>query len=315
MHREIEPTDLEAIPLPQREGVRVGSYERLEEALDRSLVVLAMGEAITVEKSAAPNELSPEPRYELLADEAPAPAITRELEAYEFEELHARDGTAEVRVRSYLGGWMAAVFWVLAVLIAFGYQQRHPELVELGASSSIGLIERREWWRPMTAMFLHADGGHVAGNLASGFLFGGLVAGAIGALRGWAMILLTGVLANITVSWITFPEAFSSIGASTAVFGALGILSGLGIAMVRAESGGHRSRRAWLRLFAPLFGGWVILGWWGGGSIDGNTDVLGHVAGFAWGVPLGWFGSRWQIGPGNPDVADAVQISRRPGIS
>jgi membrane associated rhomboid family serine protease len=155
--------------------------------------------------------------------------------------------------------------------------------VDIAASSSKGLLERHEWWRPFTALFLHADVPHLLGNLLSGMFFGTMVARTIGPWRGWALILACGTAGNLITSLITWPESFVSIGASTAVFGALGILSGSGfIAMLR-----QRARLPWARIAAPVLAGVVLLGWLGGGREGGNTDVLGHVFGFASGLAAG----------------------------
>ena len=48
-----------------------------------------------------------------------------------------------------------------------------------------------------------------------------------------------------------------------------------------------RMRLPWARITAPLFAGIVLLGWLGGGSRGGNTDVLGHVFGFTSGLIAG----------------------------
>ena len=48
-----------------------------------------------------------------------------------------------------------------------------------------------------------------------------------------------------------------------------------------------RSRAPWLRLLAPLIGGIVVLAMTGSGLPESNTDVTGHVFGFAAGVLAG----------------------------
>jgi membrane associated rhomboid family serine protease len=165
----------------------------------------------------------------------------------------------------------------------FLLQNADPTLVDRAASSSRGLIGDHEWWRPFTALFLHGDFPHLAGNLLSGLFFGTLVARSIGPWLGWALILACGVIGNSLTSALTWPEPFTSIGASTAVFGALGILSGLGFAtLLRA-----RHRLPWAKLTAPLVAGIILLGWLGGGAPGGNTDVLGHIFGFASGLGAG----------------------------
>ena len=114
-------------------------------------------------------------------------------------------------------------------------------------------------------------------------VFATLVAKMIGPLLGWALILGCGTLGNIFTSRLTYPEPFISLGASTAVFAALGILSGLGV----AETLRDHARLPWLRISAPFLAGLILLGWLGGGSGGGNSDVLGHVFGFSSGLVAG----------------------------
>ena len=66
------------------------------------------------------------------------------------------------------------------------------------------------------------------------------------------------------------------------MFAALGILSGHGVAETLREN----EPLPWLRIFAPVLAGVIMLGWLGGGH-DPNTDVLGHVFGFGTGLVAG----------------------------
>jgi rhomboid protease GluP len=263
---------------PETENwVQVGHYSTLAQAFDHSLVILAMGEACRVteaEKSGA---------YDLQAEMHPAPGISGELDAY------ARETAMPITPRPtgnewlrHSAGWRYCWVWVLVLMAVFYWQGQDQFLVERAASSSVGLIDRGEWWRPITALFLHKDAGHLAGNLVGGVIFATLVARSVGPLLGWTMILACGALGNIITSRLTYPEPFVSIGASTAVFAALGILSGVGI----SETIRERARQPWLRITAPVFAGIILLGWLGGGH-DPQTDVLGHVFGFSSGLVAG----------------------------
>ena len=263
----------------EEDWVQVGHYPTLQDAYDHGLVILAMGEACRVEETAVPGE------FDLQAEALPAAKISDELEAYgqEIALPVARPAAASEWARHSSGSGFCAV-WVIALVAVFYWQGQDPRLVERAASSSVGLIARGEWWRPFTALFLHADLGHLVGNLASGIVFATLVAKMIGPLLGWALILGSGMLGNIITSRLTYPQPFISLGASTAVFAALGILSGLGV----AETLRDHARLPWLRISAPFLAGLVLLGWLGGGGGPGtNTDVLGHVFGFSSGLVAG----------------------------
>lgn len=269
----------QAEPLPQEEEwVKVGHYPNLREAYDHGLVILAMGEACRVEEAEAPGE------YDLQAEVHPAGKIHHELEAYGQESSLLKPvSRTEEETKAYPAGLWVTALWIVALIAVFNWQGRDPLLVDRGASSSVAILRDGEWWRAFTALFLHADIPHLAGNLAGGAVFATLVSRAVGPLAAWPMILVCGALGNLLTAWIVSPENFVSIGASTAVFAALGILSGLGL----SETFRDRSNLPWARIVAPVLAGVVLLGWLGGGAPGSNTDVLGHVCGFGVGLLAG----------------------------
>lgn len=262
---------------PWDDWVQVGHYRTLDEAYDHGLVILAMGEACRVAEAEQPGE------FKLQAEAQPAARISQELEAYGQEMLLPvrTTSTASEWARHSSSAWWSAI-WITSLIAGFYWQGQDASLVERGASSSIGLIEFGEWWRPFTALFLHADLPHLVGNLVGGTIFATLVARLVGPLLGWALILASGTMGNVITSRLTYPEPFVSIGASSAVFAALGILSGLGI----LETLRDRARLPWVRIAAPVLAGVILLGWLGGGH-DIHTDVLGHAFGFGSGLVAG----------------------------
>ena len=262
----------------EEDWVQVGHYPTLQDAYDHGLVILAMGEACRVTEAATPGE------FNLQAEALPAAKISAELDAYGQEmALPVAWPPVAGEWTRHSPGWGFCAVWMIALIAVFYWQDQDSALAEKAASSSVGLIGRGEWWRPFTALFLHADVGHLVGNLLSGLVFGTLVSRMIGPLPGWALILGCGTLGNIITSRLTYPEAFTSIGASSAVFAALGILSGLGV----AETLRDRARLPWVRISAPFLAGLILLGWLGGGGHGTNTDVLGHIFGFSSGLVAG----------------------------
>ena len=267
----------------EEQWVGIGTYPSLGEAYDHGLVALAMGESIRVEAGEQPGE------FDLQAEAEAAPKIFAEITEYEKEANQAAlPPIIPSNWARHPAGWLYVLVWAAALIVAFYLQEKDPTLTDRGASSSIALITQGEWWRPFTALFLHGDGPHIVGNLASGAVFGILVAKSLGPLKGWALILLSGAAGNAITSLVTYPEPFTSIGASTAVFGALGILSGIGM----IENIREPVRMPWVRVTAPLLAGIVLLGWLGGAAPGTNTDVFGHVFGFCSGV-IGGAGSRY----------------------
>jgi membrane associated rhomboid family serine protease len=140
-----------------------------------------------------------------------------------------------------------------------------------------------EWWRALTALTLHLDQEHLLGNLLFG-VFAGLAAGRLlGPGVAWASIVGAAALANYTEMLIA-PAAHRAVGASTAVFAALGLLAG----WAWRQRLTLRERR-WYR-WAPLIAGVCLLTLLGAGTQ--HVDVLGHGLGFVFGVGVGWFYAR-----------------------
>jgi membrane associated rhomboid family serine protease len=247
----------------------VGAYGSFADAHQHAVVVLAMNLPCWIVPSAG--------GYAIFADAANGPGIRRELAQFDEEQ------SAPTPVEGELP-WFEPVreltfLWVLVLLGVFLFQLRDPMLADAGANSSRLVIDGGEWWRPFTAMFLHSDLQHLVGNLIFGSVFIMLAARSLGPLVAWPLIFTSGVAANIITAAWHHPEPFRAIGASTAVFGALGLLTGSGILR-------HQSRRQRIgSLFIPLAGGLVLFGWFGLGGP--GVDMLGHAAGFACGVVLG----------------------------
>jgi len=278
-------TDLSETPSPAEapDFILVGAYAGMAQAFERALVILAMGLACQIEKQPAGDG------YVLLAEPGEVERIRAELAMYEQEQ--AVPAPVVAVPREYDGGALPTALWVMTLCGVFWLQGDHPELVSNGVSSTHAIFEGGEWWRPFTALFLHADRMHLLSNLASGVLFGTWVCRSIGPWLGWALILTAGTLGNSLNAISRFDTSFASLGASTAVFGALGILTGVAVYQVTRDRPGPRS----FRYLVPLGGGLVLLSWFGVGS-DPRTDVTGHVCGFAAGVMLGIAAAWWRRG-------------------
>ncbi len=265
------------LPDEAPELVPVGEWSSLAEAHEHSLVVLAMNLECWV--------LNGGGRYAIHADPAQLPVIRREFALYEAEQSERRE---RVEPPVFPTGIELALAWAMTLLAVFLWQGSDLMLADRFCNSSRALVEGGEWWRPFTSLFLHADAGHLLGNVFIGGIFCVMVAQSVGAWRGWALILAAGTLGNALNAWLRFPAEFLSLGASTATFGAVGIL--VGTASVAAWRA--RSYREFRPVLVPVVIGLILLGWYGtGGESAGtegnNTDVAGHFAGWASGLLLG----------------------------
>jgi rhomboid protease GluP len=175
------------------------------------------------------------------------------------------------RLHSLTGAVATGVAFALG-LVAF-YLRTGPETsgsawFDRGSSDAAAIV-RGEWWRAVTALTLHADAGHVAGNAVLGGLLLTLLGRSVGPGVASALMLISGVGGTFATALLTRRD-FVSIGASTAVFGALGALAALP----------RESRRVWM----PVVGGLALLAFLGTSK---RADLAGHLFGFLAGVLSG----------------------------
>lgn len=181
---------------------------------------------------------------------------------------------------SHPHAWLGSVLYALvlmAVAYAAGIDSFGVDWLELGSING-SLARTHEWWRVFTALTLHTDVAHLTGNLVFGIVFGYLGSVALGGGIAWAGIVLGAALGN-TLDAMLMPHSNSSIGASTAVFAALGLLSAH--AWWQGTITGLRRVGQW----APLVAGVMLLALTGMGGE--NTDIVAHVTGFISGALFG----------------------------
>ncbi len=255
--------------------VQVGEFDSLQVANEYALVILAMNLDCWMRMGAGGSG------YTLYAETAFQIAVEEEFRLYREEQRLTGNQRPEELI--YRAGIESFLLWAMALSLVFLVQTQ--SLVERFCNSSHGLFREAEWYRPLTSLFLHADMSHLLGNLLVGGIFCVFAIHTFGPLAGWSAILASGFLGNVFTSWLHYPESFKSLGASTATFGALGLLVG-GSVLWAFQS---RSIRRLGASFLPLIAGGILLGWFGAGGGDpaSRVDVLAHVMGFAMGVLLG----------------------------
>jgi len=160
--------------------------------------------------------------------------------------------------------------------------------VELG-SAQAGKILDGQWWRTITSLTLHSGVVHLLGNLAIGGFFIVYLCRDLGSGLSWTMLLLSGILGTLANAWFQ-PEYHTSIGASTLVFGAVGILASL--QMVREKN------RTWKKWLLPFAGALALLAMLG--TEGENTDLGAHLFGFLFGIILGLVGEYLVESHGRP---------------
>lgn len=173
----------------------------------------------------------------------------------------------------------SAVYAVVLLAVAFAISQGLGRLDAFAAGElNAGLVQHGQWWRAWTALTLHLDPAHVAANLGAGAWFGYLAGRLLGPGTAWALVVFGAGMANLIEALLAPPD-HTSVGASTAVFTALGLLA--------AYSWRERHLIALrpAQRYGPLFAGVILLGWLGTAGV--HTDVMAHLLGFAVGGLIG----------------------------
>lgn len=210
-------------------------------------------------------------------------------ELREYDEENRGWRRAEELPLALENGWLASAAWIVTLMVmyalagagSFGANWRRA------GRGDAGLILGGEPWRAITALGLHADAVHVLGNALLGALLVALVAEVLGVGVGLLAVLAAGGLANLANSALQNGD-FRFIGASTAVFAALGLLGGHRWQRRKSVRRGRRS--AWIPLVASAF----LLSFLGSGVSNElgavrveRIDVVGHVCGFVVGLAFG----------------------------
>jgi membrane associated rhomboid family serine protease len=261
-------TDMAAWPDNLQE---IGRFADEEVAHDYGLVVLSAGAGYWVEEN-------DEGTWSLVVESGYVERLRPQLELYEQESKNWPPVQPEMP-EPHPGAY-AAMTWIAVLILAWLCQLRWPALEKWGMVSSEA-IRAGEVYRAFTALFLHNDIGHLSGNLLFGAVFLHLVARHIGTLRAWLGVLVAGTAGNLLNAALYFETTHYSIGASTAVFGTIGLLVCLPIGFALR----HARQQLFRLWFLPLIAGLAFLAWFGTGTEQ--TDTTAHLMGFLCGLPIG----------------------------
>lgn len=202
-------------------------------------------------------------------------------------------------------GVAGSLVYALAIALAFAVQARYLLAIDWTSAGQLvaGEVQRGAWWQAVTALTLHADAAHVVGNMLFGGFFGYLAGQYLGSGVAWLTIVVTGAAGNVLNAFIQAP-GHRSIGASTAVFAALGVVA----ACVWATS--RRFTLGWARRWSPVVGAVALLAYTGTG--DAQTDIVAHLTGFVAGSGGGLLLQRWPVlaraGPGTQATAALLAV-------
>jgi len=178
-----------------------------------------------------------------------------------------------------------------AILVGFGYEiftgawKNGYLLAWMGAIVPELVIGHGQYWRLLSAMFLHGDGTvqgtllHLAVNLWSLWQLGRLYEMMFGTKRFLFVYLVTGLIASVA-SLLSMPPNGSSVGASGAIFGVLGAL----IFSIK-RSPRFRNER-WARNIVQQLLFWIVVNVVIGFTMP-QIDMAAHIGGLLSGLILG----------------------------
>ncbi|MFT4539177.1 MAG: rhomboid protease GluP [Planctomycetota bacterium] len=275
----------------------LAQFPNKKQAHEYALVLQSAGIPHHVQRTA-------EGGYWLLAPEEFAVAAAGELKNYQRENVDWPPKT-DPPPRLSNGRWAAAVYvlWIAALFPIGRYGFLDQNFWEAGKLVAYK-VTGGEWWRAFTALNLHADLPHLVGNSISGAAFGVLTAHVLGSGLTWLSAVLAGGIGNVFASILHRPE-HSAIGASTAVFGIIGILAAY--EWMRRHSLNYPAMRRW----GPIAGAALLFGYLG--TSGERTDVIAHMTGFLSGMGLGaaiaWKRLPERIGPGGQAIAGGLAMA------
>ena len=212
--------------------------------------------------------------------------VPADFSAQAMEELHQYDDENPPRVvvkarplepHNAVPGLIAYGLIICAVAIIADYAPWGTDWYTAGRVDG-ALIRAGEWWRTLTALTLHADLEHLAGNLVFGILFGLFAGRLVGPGVAWLSIVVAAASGN-ALNTFFLESAHRAIGASTAVFAALGLVAGF------VWRGKLMAQDRWPYRVGPIVGGFALLMYTGTGGE--KTDIGAHLMGFLCGMVAG----------------------------
>ncbi len=251
--------------------VEAGIYSTGAEGFEHSLVVLAMGRACWLFPSPAGHRLLVEPGVF---------ASAREQLARFDQESIGWPPPPITEPTTHNADLITPLLWALVILAVFHLQGERTRWITLGALDAAAIFERGEWWRVGTALFLHADAAHVISNVLGGLLVFTAVLKTLGRSSGWLLLTAASLAGNLASAALNYPAPYQSLGASTAIFAGVGLLTGRALRVVARAEHPHR----WRAMLVALGSGLAVLALYGAGGVQ--VDLGAHLTGFVAGLAI-----------------------------
>jgi rhomboid protease GluP len=254
-----------------REG-RIGPVASPHEVRELSLVLSSMAVPFQVREERG--------TWVIVVDPRDLPRALENIRLYRTENKNWPPKRSR-EVLPYARGLVAPLV-SLALLVFYGVTGPGASSSPFGGRGAAVCesIVHGQFWRAATALTLHGNVEHVLGNAIAGAVFLSAVNRRLGGGRGTLLFLLSGTLGNVANAFY-HQAGHVSIGASTAVFGAVGLLVATQLAVNRVAPVRSVAERV-----APVLGGLALLGMLGADP-GHHTDLWAHLFGLLSGVAIG----------------------------
>ncbi len=259
-------------------SAEAGVYATYEEGFEHSIVMLAMGETCWL--------VSTDRGHHLLVELAALDTARRQLAQFDRERIGWPPPPSIDHAPRSKRVPLSPLVWLVGVCAMYWAQGERPGMTEAGLLDARRVFGHGEWYRSWTALWLHADIGHLVSNAASGWMVFSAVVMTFGWRASWPLIASSAIAGNLATVALHASTDYRSLGASTAVFAALGLLVGRAVRVMSRSGHPHRLRT----LLTPLFAGFIVLSLYGVGGVQ--VDVLAHAMGFGAGLLFGFAASR-----------------------
>jgi membrane associated rhomboid family serine protease len=210
----------------------------------------------------------------------------KHIEAYESErgffQKHLKElENIEVKPVKFISlmPYIIPGLLLLFFFIITGPSEKNSLFFQIGVQKPTEIFKYHQVWRSITSLTLHANLPHVLGNMIFFIVFTAVAGEFLGAGIAVFTVILSGILGNLTTAFLLYHNSYTvpydSLGASTAVFGALGLIVVLSIL--------KRKNNVSFKKSLPIIAGFALL------SLTGTapgSDVFAHFSGFVWGGML-----------------------------
>ncbi len=262
-----------------------GAFKQIR---DESLVLLSQGISHRIERS----EEGP---FQIFVEPDKRRAAQFQIRLYHYENPPRNEVPALPLKFSFQPLWVLLIPIVCTLL---DFSDAFIQMHNAGIADASKIL-RGEWWRTITAMTLHGDARHLAGNLVSGYLALSLLHYRISLAKLVPFLAVGAAVANFFVA-LTVQTNFRSLGFSGFVFAVIGCLAVIEFRLMPRETHGM------LRRFAPLCGAASLAVFLGLGE---NADILGHLYGFIAGIFCGFIPQKKTLRWGAPtEITDIFWI-------